>query len=73
MKLEPGRVKKMTGLSQPYQLKVQPHDKLEEDVQMSLVFALKFIYGLHLNPLHVLDLLIKRLASMLMALLPVAA
>lgn len=73
MKLEPGQVKKLTGLSQPYQLKVQPHDKMEEDVQMSLVFALKFANGLHLNPAHVLDLLSQRLGSMLMMLSPMAA
>lgn len=73
MKLEPGQVKKLTGISQPYQLKMQPHDEMGEDMQMSLVFALKFIYGLRLNPVHVLDLLSQRLGSMLTLLLPVVA
>jgi hypothetical protein len=63
MKLKPKKVKKLTGLSEPYQLKVQPHEDMAKDVQMSLVYAFKFANGLNLNPVHVLEWLMKKIAS----------
>jgi hypothetical protein len=73
LNLNPTGVKKYTGVTPPHQRKLRPHVNPLDDVQMALTSSAKWSYGLHLNPVHVLEWVMKHVTSLLMLLPPQAA
>ena len=68
LNLPPLVVEKLTGLKRQHQFKLQPHAVMEEDVHMALFCALKWCNGAHLNPLKVLDWVMRHVTSLFVVL-----
>lgn len=66
LKLKPQGVQRFTGVTPQHQRKLLPHVNPQDDVQVALTSSMKWGNGLHLNPAHVLEWLLKHLATLLM-------
>lgn len=64
---------KYTGLTQQHQRKLLPHVNPMDDVQVALANSARWDIGLHLNPVHVLDWVMRHAAYLMMLLSPTAA
>lgn len=64
-------VERTTQVTRQHQRKLRPHVNVLDDVHVALVNLLKWGMGLHLNPAHVLDRVLKQLTAFGFMLLPV--
>lgn len=68
LKLKPLLVQKHTGLTPLHQRKLRPHVNPMDDTQVALASSARWDIGLHLNPVHVLDWVMRHAASLMMLL-----
>lgn len=73
LKLKPSQVEKYTGMKPPHQHKLRPHVNPLDDVHVSLTSTAKWLGGLHLNPAHVVERLMKQMMAVLMPFSDLAA
>jgi hypothetical protein len=71
MKLKRSDVEKFTQVTRQHQRKLRPHVTATQDVQVALANLIKWEVGLHLNPAHVLERVMKQLTAFWFMLLPV--
>jgi hypothetical protein len=73
LKLKPAQVEGYTGMKPPHLHKLRPHVNHLDDVHVALTSAAKWLSGLHLNPAHVLERLMKQMMAVLMPFSDLAA
>jgi hypothetical protein len=63
LNLKPAQMAEYTGMKPSHQHKLRPHVNHLDDVQVALTSLVKWLNGLHLNPAHVLERLMKQMMA----------